>query len=67
MLKNIEEYTRYCITEEGKEYLKKMLEEKENDEEDDIDDEIDFDNLRIVDDEEDNDEAYDFWKETRDE
>ena len=44
-----------------------MLEEKENDEEDDIDDEIDFDNLRIVDDEEDNDEAYDFWKETRDE
>lgn len=61
------DYTRYCITEEGKEYLRKMLEEKEDDEEDDIGDEIDFDNLRIIDDEGDNDEAYDFWKEIEDE
>ena len=61
------DYTRYCITEEGKEYLRKMLEEKEGDEEDDIGDEIDFDNLRIIGDEGDNDEAYDFWKEIEDE
>lgn len=88
-----DEYTRYCITPEGKEYLRRMLEEKNSDEdESDIEfelnmsEEIDFEDLKIFDDddeefepdedelldddffrlnEERNDDAYDFWKETQ--
>ena len=56
--KKTDEYTRYCITPEGKEYLRRMLEEKNTD--DDADDfneeselnmneEIDFENLKIFD------------------
>lgn len=88
--KKTDEYTRYCITPEGKEYLRKMLEEKNDDLDDmdndcelNMDEEIDFENLRIIDDEidepldedlfndeffrlneKDNDDDYDFWKET---
>lgn len=79
--KKIDEYTRYCITPEGKEYLRKMLEEKQTTDlpliEDDIelnmDEEIDFEELKILDDddrdlidilmEEDPiDDEYDYWK-----
>jgi DNA-binding PadR family transcriptional regulator len=91
--KNTDEYTRYCITPEGKEYLRRMLEEKNIEEEDsdiefelNMDEEIDFENLKIFDDDDDefepdedelfdddffrineerNDDAYDFWKETQ--
>lgn len=91
--KKTDEYTRYCITPEGKEYLRRMLEEKKSDEEDsdiefelNMNEEIDFENLKIFDDddeefepdedelldddffrinEERNDDAYDFWKETQ--
>lgn len=101
--KKTDEYTRYCITPEGKEYLRRMLEEKNpDDDSEDIDDEfelnmdeeIDFENLKIFDiddddfepdeldileneilndeqadelfrlNEEDNDDDYDYWKET---
>ena len=102
--KKTDEYTRYCITPEGKEYLRRMLEERNTD--DDADDfneefelnmneEIDFENLKIFDlddddfepdeldileneilsededddffrlNEKDNDDDYDYWKETR--
>ncbi|MBN8569662.1 MAG: hypothetical protein J0M18_08525 [Ignavibacteria bacterium] len=102
--KKTDEYTRYCITPEGKEYLRRMLEEKntleepeDNDDEFELnmDEEIDFENLKIFDiddddfepdeldileneilndeqadelfrlNEEDNDDDYDFWKETQ--
>ena len=96
--KKVDEYTRYCISPEGKEYLRRMLEEKITNEEleDDnfelnMDEEIDFENLKIFDTDDDdfepdedevienpllndelfrineaeNDDAYDFWKETR--
>lgn len=101
--KKTDEYTRYCITPEGKEYLRRMLEEKntleepeDNDDEFELnmDEEIDFENLKIFDiddddfepdeldileneilndektdelfrlNEKDNDDDYDFWKET---
>lgn len=59
--KKTDEYTRYCITPEGKEYLRKMLEEKETDLDNDcelnMDEEIDFENLRII--EDDTDEPLD--------
>jgi DNA-binding PadR family transcriptional regulator len=61
--KKTDEYTRYCITPEGKEYLRKMLEEKNADDDLDnecelnMDEEIDFENLRIIDD--DSDEPLD--------
>ena len=60
--KKTDEYTRYCITPEGKEYLRRMLEEKnitdENDEDNeemilDMNEEIDFEDLRIIDADED--------------
>lgn len=61
--KKPDEYTRYCITPEGKEYLRRMLEEKYpgtnesgNDNENDelnMDEEIDFEDLRIIDDDDD--------------
>ncbi len=58
--KNTDEYTRYCITPEGKEYLRRMLEEKNiHDETDDeefelnMNEEIDFENLKIFDDDDD--------------
>lgn len=102
--KKTDEHTRYCITPEGKEYLRRMLEEKNPDEDtEDIDDEfelnmdeeIDFENLKIFDiddddfepdeldileneilndeqvgelfrlNEKDNDDDYDYWKETQ--
>lgn len=91
--KKTDEYTRYCITPEGKEYLRRMLEEKKSDEDEldidfeiNMDEEIDFENLKIFDDDDDefepeedelfdddffrineerNDDAYDFWKETQ--
>jgi len=57
--KKTDEYTRYCITPEGKEYLRKMLEEKkdaadtdndiDNEFELDMNEEIDFENLQIFD------------------
>lgn len=77
--RNIENYTKYCLSEEGKEYLRKMLMESNNNEPEektvsdccgfpvdssdlctkcgelctgielDIDEEIDFENLRIFD------------------
>ncbi|MBS1516344.1 MAG: hypothetical protein JSS63_15030 [Bacteroidetes bacterium] len=57
--KKVDEYTRYCITQEGKEYLRKLLAKNEQDssalEEDECEvnmqEEIDFENLRIIDDE----------------
>jgi len=61
--KKTDEYTRYCITPEGKEYLRKMLEEKNADDDMDnecelnMDEEIDFENLRII--EDDSDEPLD--------
>lgn len=99
--KTTDEYTRYCITPEGKEYLRRMLEDSASDtnEKDDnefelnMNEEIDFENLKIFDEDDDedfepdedeildndimsdeffrlneepNDDAYDFWKETRD-
>jgi DNA-binding PadR family transcriptional regulator len=93
--KKTDEYTRYCITPEGKDYLRRILEEKNTDDEADdfdidfelnMDEEIDFENLKIFDDDDDefepgedefhdneffrlneerNDDAYDFWKETQ--
>lgn len=58
--KKPDEYTRYCITPEGKEYLRLMLEgrDKSDDNSDDeiyeldMREEIDFEDLRIIDDEE---------------
>lgn len=100
--KKTDEYTRYCITPEGKEYLRRMLENTTEETEDiddefelNMDEEIDFENLKIFDiddddfepdeldlfeneilndeqvdelfrlNEKDNDDDYDFWKETR--
>lgn len=58
--KKTDEYTRYCITPEGKEYLRRMLEEKKSDEDDsdnefelNMDEEIDFENLKIFDEDDD--------------
>ncbi|MBS1494755.1 MAG: hypothetical protein JST55_14665 [Bacteroidetes bacterium] len=53
--KKTDEYTRYCITPEGKEYLRKMLEDKSAEDENDnefelnMDEEIDFEHLKIFD------------------
>lgn len=49
-----DEYTKYCISEEGKEYLRKMCEEKNSPQEEkdfelNMDEEIDFENLKIFD------------------
>ena len=51
-----DEYTRYCITPEGKEYLRRMLENTSEETEDtddefelNMDEEIDFENLKIFD------------------
>jgi DNA-binding PadR family transcriptional regulator len=100
--KKTDEYTRYCITPEGKEYLRRMLENTSEETEDNddefelnMDEEIDFENLKIFDiddddfepdeldileneilndeqvgelfrlNEKDNDDDYDFWKETQ--
>lgn len=100
--KKTDEYTRYCITPEGKEYLRRMLENTSEETEDNddefelnMDEEIDFENLKIFDiddddfepdeldlleneilndeqtdelfrlNEKDNDDDYDYWKQTR--
>lgn len=58
--KKPDEYTRYCITPEGKEYLRLMLEGRNKSHDDeadeifelDMNEEIDFEDLRIIDDDE---------------
>jgi len=57
------DYTRYCITQEGAEYMDSLR----RDEIEDIDDgEMEFNTIeRMFNEEEWNDDAYDFWKETQ--
>lgn len=57
------EYTRYCITPEGAEYMDSLW----RDEIEGIDDgEMEFDTIeQMFNEEEWNDDAYDFWKETQ--
>lgn len=71
-----DEYTRYCISPEAKEYLRQMLEERNDPVEDlsddlkefelSMDEEIDFENLRILDKEEDDEDLFDrFFEEQK--